>query len=74
MVANIVGNPGEQKFRKVSLASNVFKSKIDEVFGAKNALDGVGFVEEDGFYIYKGDDMGVLQQAIALTQKELEGL
>jgi len=28
--------------------------------GAKNALDGLGFIEEDGFYICKHNDVVIL--------------
>jgi hypothetical protein len=44
------------------------------VFGARNALDSVGFVEEDGFYQYKGNDLKLLGDSLSLVHKELMGL
>ena len=51
ILENIIKNPAEPKFRKIQLTSQVYQTKVEQVFGAKNALDGLGFVEQEGFYV-----------------------
>jgi len=45
ILENILKSPSEPKFRKISLTSQVFQTKIEDTFGARAALDGLGFVE-----------------------------
>ncbi|CAD8082422.1 unnamed protein product [Paramecium primaurelia] len=72
VLENILKNPQEEKFRKISLTSQAYLTKIDQVLGARNALDGLGFQENNGFYVYQNADVSNLQKAISIVQNELK--
>ncbi|CAD8112520.1 unnamed protein product [Paramecium sonneborni] len=72
ILENIYKNPQEEKFRKISLTSQAYLNKIDAIIGARTALDGLGFIQNDGFYVFQNVDVSILQKAIAIVQNELK--
>ncbi|CAK60866.1 unnamed protein product (macronuclear) [Paramecium tetraurelia] len=72
ILENILKNPQEEKFRKISLTSQAYLTKIEQVLGARNALDGLGFEENNGFYVFQSADVSNLQKAISIVQTELK--
>ncbi|KAM3138400.1 hypothetical protein pb186bvf_009486 [Paramecium bursaria] len=74
ILENIIKNPQEQKFRKISLTGKPFLEKIDGTFGAKNALDALGFVEDGANYVINSQDIQLLSKALDITNRELQSL
>jgi len=61
IVGNICGSPGEVKWRRLRLSSELLREKVFLTAGGKELLFAMGFVEEDGFLVFEGGDLSLLK-------------
>jgi len=71
ILENIIKNPTEEKYQKIKLANEAFKTRVGDVVGGLFILDACGFKEEDGFLMYRGQNFDVLQVAIQKIDAEV---
>ena len=70
-VGNVVDNPGEDKFKKINIDNNVYKTKVRPFIGAKSLLLAVGFTQnESGDALVLSSDADL--QVLASTKEKLE--
>jgi hypothetical protein len=71
IIGNAADNPDEEKFRKVNMETNAYKSKVKPFVGAKSLLLAVGFSPQEGdpTHLVLGD---AEQQLLKDTKDKLE--
>jgi len=74
LVGNAADNPGEEKYKSISMETKTFKNKIKPFVGAKNLLLAVGFglpeVKNDGTRLVLKDDADL--ELLKATKVKLE--
>ena len=71
---NILSNPEEAKFRSIKQDNKAFQERVSKVTGGLNYLRAVGFVDENGFYVFKSPDLAILQLGLRLLDEFISSL
>ena len=68
---NILSNPHDNKYKSIKIENKAFSDRIAKVTGGVNFLLAVGFLEQNGFYVYSSDNLSVLELGIKMIDEVL---
>jgi len=71
ILANIVKNPTEEKFRKVKTTNPNFQERVGKLELAIKVLNAIGFKQVDEFLVCDAPDMNTFQKLISYLEEEL---
>ena len=74
IVSNVLKDPKEEKFRKINASNPNFVARVKDVVGGVKLLNFIGFVEENGFFVFASNDINRLQEISTFLQSSLHNL
>merc|ERR1711941_247681 len=74
LFGNIANKPGEQKFRTIKTTNPKIASTVFSVNGIEEILHNLGFVIENGDYVFRGENVTDIANTVVVLEARLSML
>jgi len=72
LIANILKNPSEEKFKKVKVTNPNFQERLGKIALGMRCLDHLGFKADGEFYLVDAIDSNLFNKTVNLLEEELK--